>query len=96
MACRRLHRRRGCTCALSWLLLDDRRDVVPEWEADVFGAVNGLPDSLRWPLWVPMQLGNFWMCAAGAVGVYARPPGASALRSPRPAPSSWRGAQPRS
>jgi membrane-associated phospholipid phosphatase len=57
--------------ALSWLALDDRRDVVPGWEADAFAAVNGLPDSLRRPLWVPMQAGNFWMCAAGAAGVYA-------------------------
>jgi undecaprenyl-diphosphatase len=65
--------------ALSWLLLDDRREVVPDWEADAFEAVNGLPDSLRWPLWAPMQLGNFWMCAAGAIGVY------SATRRVRPA-----------
>jgi membrane-associated phospholipid phosphatase len=65
--------------ALSWLLLDDRRDVVPEWEADVFEAINHQPDWLRWPLWVPMQLGNFWMCAAGAGGVYA------ATRRSRPA-----------
>jgi membrane-associated phospholipid phosphatase len=65
--------------ALSWLLLDDRRDVVPEWEVDVFRAINDLPDWLRWPLWFPMQLGNFWMCAAGAIGVYA------ATRRVRPA-----------
>ena len=57
--------------ALSWLLLDDRRDVVPDWEADVFEAINDQPDWLRWPLWFPMQFGNFWMCAAGAIGVYA-------------------------
>lgn len=65
--------------ALSWLLLDDRHDVVPDWEADVFEAINDQPDWLRWPLWVPMQLGNFWMCAAGAAGVYA------ATRRVRPA-----------
>jgi len=65
--------------ALSWLALDDRSDVVPGWEADAFEAVNGLPDSLRWPLWAPMQAGNFWMCAAGAAGVYA------ATRRVRPA-----------
>jgi undecaprenyl-diphosphatase len=65
--------------ALSWVLLEERRDVAPGWEGDVFEAVNGLPDSLRWPLWGPMQLGNFWMCAAGAVGVYA------ATRRVRPA-----------
>ncbi len=27
-------------------------------EARVFHAVNGLPDWLYWPLWLPMQLGN--------------------------------------
>jgi membrane-associated phospholipid phosphatase len=67
------------TLALSWLLLDDRRDVVPGWEADVFEAINDLPDRLRLPVWVPMQLGNFWMCAAGGIGVYA------ATRRVRPA-----------
>jgi membrane-associated phospholipid phosphatase len=65
--------------ALSWLLLDDRRDVVPGWEADVFEAINDQPDWLRRPLWFPMQLGNFWMCAAGAIGVHA------ATRRVRPA-----------
>jgi membrane-associated phospholipid phosphatase len=57
--------------ALSWLALGERHDVLPDWEADVFAAINGLPDWLRWPLWVPMQLGSVWMCVAGAVVVYA-------------------------
>jgi hypothetical protein len=57
--------------ALSWLALGERRDVVPDWEADVFAAINGVPDWLRWPLWVPMQLGSVWMCVAGAAVVYA-------------------------
>ena len=32
--------------------------VIPPAEARVFRAVNGLPDWLFRPLWVPMQLGN--------------------------------------
>lgn len=55
---------------LSWLLLDDRRDVVPGWEIDVFRAVNDLPSSLRWPIWPLMQLGTFWMLGVGAVIAY--------------------------
>lgn len=56
--------------AVSWLLLGDR-DVVPGWEADVFEAVNGLPDVLRWPLWPIRYLGTFWMYVVGGVGIYA-------------------------
>ncbi|HEY6532852.1 MAG TPA: phosphatase PAP2 family protein [Acidimicrobiales bacterium] len=33
-------------------------DVIPRWESRVFRFVNGLPDALFVPLWVPMQLGN--------------------------------------
>jgi membrane-associated phospholipid phosphatase len=57
--------------ALSWLALGERHNVVPGWEADVFEAINGLPDWLRWPLWVPMQLGSVWVGLAGAAVVYA-------------------------
>jgi undecaprenyl-diphosphatase len=57
--------------ALSWLLLADRTDTVPAWEADVFDAVNGLPEALRWPVWPVMQLGNVWMCVVGGGVVYA-------------------------
>jgi glycosyltransferase 2 family protein len=63
--------------ALSWLAVG--HDVVPDWEADVFHAINGLPAWLRWPLWVPMQLGSAWMCVVGAAVVYA------ATRRVRPA-----------
>jgi membrane-associated phospholipid phosphatase len=56
--------------ALSWLALGERHEVVPDWEADVFKAINGLPDGLRWPLWVPMQLGSVWMCMVGAAVAY--------------------------
>ena len=41
----------------SWLLVA-RHDVVPDWEAKVFDAVNSLPDVL-WPVvWGPMQVGS--------------------------------------
>jgi undecaprenyl-diphosphatase len=33
-------------------------DTIHSWEMRVFRAINGLPDSLYVPLWVPMQLGN--------------------------------------
>jgi membrane-associated phospholipid phosphatase len=56
---------------VSWLLLADRADTVPDWESDVFGVVNRLPDALRWPLWPVMQLGTFWMCIVGGAAVYA-------------------------
>lgn len=56
---------------LSLLLLSDRADAVPGWEERAFEAVNGLPDSLRSPLWPVMQLGNFWMVALAGLGVYA-------------------------
>ena len=38
---------------------------------DLLASGHGLPDWLRWPLWVPMQLGTLWMCVVGATVVYA-------------------------
>ncbi len=35
-----------------------RRPTIGEFEARTFHAINGLPDWLYWPLWLPMQLGN--------------------------------------
>jgi undecaprenyl-diphosphatase len=35
-----------------------RHDTIGAAERGVFHAVNGLPDGLYWPLWLPMQLGN--------------------------------------
>jgi membrane-associated phospholipid phosphatase len=35
-----------------------RRPAISTTEAGVFHAINGLPDWLYWPLWLPMQLGN--------------------------------------
>jgi undecaprenyl-diphosphatase len=35
-----------------------RRPAIGDFEARTFHAVNGLPNWLYWPLWLPMQLGN--------------------------------------
>ncbi len=35
-----------------------RRPAISPAESRVFHAVNGLPNGLYWPLWLPMQLGN--------------------------------------
>ena len=44
-----------------------RHEIHPV-EQRVFHAVNGLPEWLYWPLWVPMQLGNLLVgTAAGLV-----------------------------
>ncbi len=57
--------------ALSWLLLADRTDTVPGWEADVFEVANGLPGLLGWLLWPVMQLGTMGMGLVIAAVVYA-------------------------
>jgi glycosyltransferase 2 family protein len=36
-----------------------RPDHVSSLEADTFHVVNGLPDTLFWPMWAVMQFGNF-------------------------------------
>ena len=42
----------------SWVVVT-ATDRLPQWEANVFEAVNDLPDWI-WPvLWIPMQLGSF-------------------------------------
>jgi len=35
-----------------------RRPAISPTEARIFHAVNGLPNWLYWPMWLPMQLGN--------------------------------------
>lgn len=45
------------------------RPRIPVWEQRVFRAVNGLPDALYGPLWLPMQLGN--LVVGTAVGLLA-------------------------
>jgi membrane-associated phospholipid phosphatase len=45
-----------------------RRPAIGATETRVFHAINGLPDALYWPLWVPMQLGNLAVgTAAGLI-----------------------------
>jgi len=39
-------------------VLGARHPTIHPTEQRVFRAVNGLPDVLYWPLWLPMQLGN--------------------------------------
>jgi len=51
------------TCAVGLVILavsvnEARRPAISPAESRVFHAVNGLPDGLYWPLWLPMQLGN--------------------------------------
>ena len=45
--------------------------TIPAAEARVFRAVNGLPDALYIPLWVPMQLGNLVVGAGAGLVVAA-------------------------
>ena len=45
-----------------------RRPTISAAEAGVFHFVNGLPDALYWPLWLPMQFGNLVVgTAAGLI-----------------------------
>lgn len=52
------------------------RAGVPELERTVFEAVNGLPDVLYGPAWLPMQSGSIsgGLLLAGALGVTTRRP----------------------
>ena len=34
------------------------RRGVPAWDSAAFSDINGLPDALQYPLWVPMQFGS--------------------------------------
>jgi len=44
-----------------------RQPAISAAEVRVFHIVNGLPDALYWPLWLPMQLGN--LVVGTAVGL---------------------------
>jgi undecaprenyl-diphosphatase len=49
-----------------------RRPAISPAESRVFHAVNGLPDALYWPMWLPMQLGNLAVgTAAGLIVAFA-------------------------
>lgn len=56
-------------------------DGVPSVERTVFLGVNGLPDFLYRPIWVPMQLGNLGGCLAAAVvlGLVTKRPSTAAI-----------------
>jgi undecaprenyl-diphosphatase len=45
-----------------------RQPAISAAEARVFHAINGLPNALYWPMWLPMQLGNLAVgTAAGLI-----------------------------
>jgi len=46
-----------------------RHDALPPREMRVFRAVNGMPDWLYVPLWLPMQYGNFTVGLIAGVAV---------------------------
>jgi undecaprenyl-diphosphatase len=48
-----------------------RRPVIHPLEQRVFRVVNGLPNSLLWFLWPPMQLGNLVVGTAAGVAIAA-------------------------
>ena len=39
-------------------VFEARRPAISPTESRAFHAVNGLPNALYWPLWLPMQMGN--------------------------------------
>jgi len=50
-----------------------RRPAISPAEAHVFHVVNGLPNALYWPLWLPMQFGNLVVgTAAGLIVALVR------------------------
>ena len=48
----------GGLIILVWSIAHARRPVISPAEAHVFHIINGLPNALYWPLWLPMQFGN--------------------------------------
>ena len=80
--------------AVTWWLLERAPNRLPAWEADVFTAINGWPDGLRFVLWPIMQLGNFWVWLVGslvALAIWRRP--APALTVALATLLAWAGAK---
>ena len=82
------------TAALLLTAMAVRRDRVSPCEAEVFRAVNGLPDSLYLPAWAIMQLGTLGAApaAAGAAWLAAGDELAAGSSSAAPVPGhsrSW-------
>ena len=50
-----------------WSVANARQPAIPAVEVRVFETINGLPDALFRPFWLPMQLGNLWI--GGAAGL---------------------------
>jgi undecaprenyl-diphosphatase len=48
----------GGLIILVWSIAHARRPVISAAEAHVFHIINGLPNALYRPLWLPMQFGN--------------------------------------
>ncbi len=59
----------GGGAVLGLSLLGARHPTIHPAEQRVFRAVNGLPDWLYWPLWLPMQLGNLVVGTAAGLGL---------------------------
>jgi membrane-associated phospholipid phosphatase len=58
----------GGLMVLIWSIAHARRPAISASEAGVFHIVNRLPNSLYWPLWLPMQFGNLVVgTAAGLI-----------------------------
>lgn len=57
------------------------RAGVPGLERSVFAAINGLPDALYGPIWIPMQSGSLagGLILAAALGVTTRRPVVAAV-----------------
>jgi undecaprenyl-diphosphatase len=50
-------------------VLGARRSTIAPLEQRAFRVVNGLPDVLYWPFWVPMQLGNLVVGTLVGLGI---------------------------
>ena len=48
----------GGAAILAMSVAGAARSTIPVGETRVFRIINGAPDWLYWPLWLPMQLGN--------------------------------------
>jgi glycosyltransferase 2 family protein len=66
-----------------------RRYRVGPWEAGVFRAVNGLPDSWHLPAWVIMQLGTFGAVPTAATAAWLAGDGELAGRLLASGTSAW-------
>lgn len=59
----------GGGAVLGLSLLGARHPTIHPAEQRVFRTLNGLPDWLYWPLWLPMQLGNLVVGTAAGLAL---------------------------